>query len=72
MPTGRCPYNTDSKCTVNPFRFVGCRIFSCKADKDFQSRLTEQAVEKFRSICNQFDIPYHYTDLATALNGAPI
>jgi len=70
MPSGRCPYNIDDRCTVYPYRFAGCQIFSCKADKDFQSRLSTQAIEKFKSICNRFNIPYRYTDLATALNEA--
>jgi Fe-S-cluster containining protein len=70
MPTGKCPYNIDGKCTVYPFRFAGCRIFSCKADKDFQSQLSEQAVVKFKAICEKFHLPYRYTNLPTALNEA--
>ncbi len=72
MPAGRCPYNIDNKCTVYLFRFGGCRIFSCKGDEDFQSRLSEQAVEKFKCICEMFNIPYRYTDLRAALNSTPI
>jgi len=70
MPTGRCPYNIDGKCTVYPYRFAGCRIFSCKGDKDFQSRLSEQAVVKFKGICGKFALTYRYTDLLTALNNS--
>jgi Fe-S-cluster containining protein len=69
LTTG-CPYNVDDKCTVYKFRFAGCRIFCCKADKDFQSRLSEMAIKKFRAICEQFLIPYRYADLATALASA--
>jgi len=72
MLAGRCPYNIDGVCTVYAYRFGGCRIFSCKRDKDFQSQLSEQAVEKFKSICEMFNIPYHYTDLPAALNSMPI
>jgi Fe-S-cluster containining protein len=72
MPAGRCPYNIDGECTVHPYRFGGCRIFSCKGDKDFQSRLSEQALEKFKSICNRFNLAYRYTDLREALNSALI
>ena len=68
MPTSRCPYNIDGKCTVYEYRFAGCRIFCCKADADFQSRLSESALEKFKSICTEFQVPYCYSDLATALN----
>jgi Fe-S-cluster containining protein len=64
-----CPYNIDGKCSVYERRFSGCRIFSCKGDTDFQSRLSESAVKKFKAICEQFQIPYRYTDLATAMNG---
>lgn len=70
MTTNRCPYQTDDKCTVYKFRFAGCRIFCCKGDADFQSRLSEMALKKFRAICEQFLIPYRYADLATALASA--
>jgi len=74
--TTRCPYNIDGKCSVYKYRFVGCRIFYCKGDsathladkKDFQSRLSESALKKFKSLCEEFGIDYHYADLATALN----
>lgn len=68
MPTGQCPYSSGGKCTVYEYRFAGCRIFCCKADTDFQSRLSESALKKFKSICEEFQIPYRYSDLATALN----
>ena len=69
MLTNRCPYNISGKCSVYEHRFAGCRIFCCKADTDFQSGLSESAVQKFKSICTELHIPYRYTDLATALNG---
>jgi len=68
MLTGRCPYNIDGKCTVYKYRFAGCRIFCCKADADFQNSLSESALEKLKAICLEFEVPYRYTDLATALN----
>ena len=68
MNTPRCPYNIDGKCTIYKYRFTGCRIFSCKADKDFQSQLSESAVKKFKSLCNEFQIPYRYLDLPSALS----
>ena len=68
MAAGRCPYSTGSKCAIYEYRFAGCRIFCCKADADFQNRLSESALKKFKSLCTKFQIPYRYTDLATALN----
>jgi len=68
MPTGRCPYNTDGRCTIYEYRFAGCRIFCCRADADFQSQLSESALKKLKSICRQFQIPYRYSNLAVALN----
>jgi len=67
MMTGRCSYQKDDKCTVYPYRFAGCRIFNCKADPDFQSYLTESVIKKFKSLCDEFDVPYRYVDLPTAL-----
>ncbi len=68
MPTNRCPYNIDGKCTVYEYRFAACRIFCCDADADFQSELSESALKKLKSLCVEFQIPYRYTDLVTALN----
>ena len=68
MPSSLCPYNVSGKCTVYEHRFAGCRIFYCNADADFQSRLSESALKKLKSLCTEFQIPYRYTDLATALN----
>jgi Fe-S-cluster containining protein len=70
MTASRCPYNTDGKCTIYEYRFAACRIFYCKGDTDFQSKLSESALNKFKSICTDFQIPYRYTDLAAALNNA--
>ena len=68
MPTGRCPYNHADKCTVYKHRFAACRILCCSADPDFQSRLSESALKKLKSLCAEFQIPYRYVDLPTALN----
>ena len=56
------------RCTVYPYRFAGCRIFSCKGNPDFQSDLTEEVIKKFKSLCDEFDVPYRYLDLPSALN----
>jgi Fe-S-cluster containining protein len=68
MTSARCPYQLDDKCTVYQHRFAGCRIFFCKGDAAFQSDLTETVVKKFKTICDEFNIPYQYVDLPTALN----
>lgn len=72
MPQGTCPYNIDGNCSFHRHRFAGCRIFSCKGNERYQSRLSEEAKEKFRYICNEFNVPYRYTDLAAALNGPAV
>jgi Fe-S-cluster containining protein len=68
MTTSRCPYNIKGKCSVYEHRFSGCRIFFCNGDRDFQGRLSESALKKFKSLCSEFRIPYCYIDLATAFN----
>ena len=64
---GRCPYQVDGKCSVYEHRFASCRIFCCKGNPDFQSELSEAAVKKFKALCDEFQIPYRYVDLPTAL-----
>ncbi len=68
MPSSRCPYNIDCKCTVYEYRFAACRTFCCDGDADFQSELSESALKKLKSLCTEFQIPYRYTGLADALN----
>jgi Fe-S-cluster containining protein len=68
MTGSRCPYQERDKCTVYAYRFAGCRIFCCKGNRDFQSGLSEAALEKFKLICTEFKIPYRYADVATMLN----
>ncbi len=65
MTTGRCSYQVEGKCTVYPFRFAGCRIFFCKGDSRFQSDLTEAVIKKFKALCDEFKIPYRYTEAGT-------
>jgi len=72
MKSSRCPYNINGKCSIYEYRFAGCRIFCCKADRDFQSTLSELTLKKLKSLCIQLHIPYQYSDLATALNGFAI
>ncbi len=68
MESDVCPFNQQGKCSVYKNRFAGCRIFSCKGDKDFQSDLTEKNLTELKAICNQYTLPYEYTDLKTAIN----
>ena len=67
MSGGVCPYRIDGKCTVYTFRFSGCRIFSCKGDTEKQNALCEQAVKKFKILCDAYSIPYHYVYLKSGL-----
>lgn len=68
MIKGVCPYKTqDNKCSIHPYRFSGCRIYLCDADKQLQSELSEFAISKFRQICDKYDLEYSYEDLATVL-----
>jgi Fe-S-cluster containining protein len=68
MSTQTCPYLEDGRCSVRNYRFAGCRVFFCKADKDLQNELSEQAIGKFKTLCDKFNFPYRYVDLMTALN----
>jgi len=68
MTTSRCPYNIAGKCGIYEYRFAGCRIFCCSSVPDFQSRLSESALKKIKSICTEFQIRYRYADLAGMLN----
>ena len=68
MTTSACPYNVDGNCRIYNLRFAGCRIFGCNANENLQAELSESAIESLKQICEQFQIPYRYTDLPTALN----
>ena len=72
MTNNTCPYRIDGKCTVYQYRFAGCRIFACGRDEDLESRVSEESLQKLKTIGDQFNIPYQYTDLKTALNTHPL
>jgi Fe-S-cluster containining protein len=65
-----CPYLKDGKCTARDFRFAGCRIFFCKADSEKINELSEQAIKKFKALCDEYNFPYRYMELASALNNS--
>jgi Fe-S-cluster containining protein len=67
MLSGRCPYQQGQSCTVREHRFAACRIFCCRGDSAFQSELSEAAIQKLKAICERFEVPYRYQDLACAL-----
>jgi Fe-S-cluster containining protein len=67
MTTGRCPYQVQGKCSVYDIRFLGCRIFGCTRPDGWQDELMETALQRFKALCDELDIPYQYVDLATAL-----
>jgi len=67
MTSERCPYQEGTKCSVHAHRFSGCRIFCCSGNAEFQAELTEAALKKLKGICERFEIPYRYADLAKAL-----
>ncbi|MHC5183952.1 MAG: YkgJ family cysteine cluster protein, partial [Planctomycetota bacterium] len=67
MTTGVCPYRIDGKCTVYPYRFSGCRIFSCKGNAEKENALCEQAISKFKTVCDKHRIPYNYVYLQAGL-----
>jgi Fe-S-cluster containining protein len=69
MTTGRCPYQEGMNCTVHEHRFAGCRIFCCDGDPDFQSEVSEEALRRLKALCEEFQVPYRYQDLAAALAG---
>lgn len=68
MTTDVCPYRIDGRCCVYDYRFAGCRIFACQRDERLQSDTTEQALKLLKQIGYEYDIPYFYTDLKSALN----
>jgi len=69
MQNGICPYNIEGKCSVYEWRFAGCRVFSCRGDKDFQSLVTESVLKELKGLCIKFNIPYRYLELPEALKG---
>lgn len=67
MPGGVCPYRVDGRCSVYPYRFSGCRIFTCGGDSEQENQLCEQAIGKFKALCMTHEIPYRYVYLKAGL-----
>lgn len=63
-----CPYQIEGLCDVRESRPMGCRVFFCEsAGQGWQEDLTESALGELRTIHEQFDIPYAYSEWLTAL-----
>ncbi len=62
----RCPWNVDGRCDVHPYRFAGCRVFSCTGDPQVQARITEQALQRLKHIGGQSGLPYRYVNILHA------
>jgi Fe-S-cluster containining protein len=67
MTGARCPYQVADKCTIRLNRFASCRIFFCKSNAEKQSELSEEMLKKLKALCIEFDLPYRYSELKTAL-----
>lgn len=67
MTTGVCPYRVDGKCTVYPYRFAGCRIFTCKGDAEKENRICEEAIRRCKALCDEYAVAYHYVYLKAGL-----
>ena len=68
MTAGFCPYRVDGKCSVYHRRFSGCRTFACGGDTEHQSQLSEQAIRKFKAMCEEHQILYRYVYLKAGLD----
>ena len=68
MPADVCPYRVDGKCSVYPYWFSGCRIFSCGGDSRQENLLSEQAIRKFKALCTKYKIGYYYEYLKGGLD----
>ena len=58
MDGGVCPYREDGQCGAYSCRFAACRIFTCTSDTRKQHQLSEEAVRRFKQICEKHDLPY--------------
>ncbi len=63
-----CPYNRDGRCEIHDHRFLGCRIFFCRLDEEFQNTVMEDALKRIKAICSEEQIPYWYLELPRALD----
>lgn len=64
LSDGRCPFQTNTNCTLRQFRPSSCRIFFCRTlDRPFQAELSEQVLARLRRLHDKFHAPYLYADL---------
>ncbi len=67
-PEGVCPYLQNGLCGVRDHRMLGCRIYFC--DPSYASAmgpLYERYHRKIKDLHLKHSIPYHYSELLTAL-----
>ena len=67
MPGGVCPYRVDGQCSVYPYRFAGCRIFTCGGDAERENQCCETVLRRFKALCRRDNCAYRYLPLAAGL-----
>ena len=59
--SGRCAFQADGRCTIRPWRPLGCRVFFCA----FEHKAREQAIyeefqERLRALTERHGLPWDY------------
>lgn len=66
-----CPFQKDRLCTARDPRPLGCRIFHC--DPAFEqrgNRITEEALHRLKTLCQEHGVEWRYAPLHHFLNAA--
>jgi Fe-S-cluster containining protein len=64
-----CPFQKENLCTAREPRPLACRIYFCDpAYQETGNRITEQALERLKVLCETEDITWRYAPLHHFLN----
>lgn len=68
MDLNRCPHQQGPRCLARENRPLGCRVFFCReSPRAEENRAYETAHSRIRRLHAEYDLPYAYVELISAL-----
>lgn len=59
--SGRCAFQADGRCTIRPWRPLGCRVFFCAPEhKAREQQVYHQFQERVRALTQSHGLPWDY------------